>query len=400
MPQKYLSVTDLNLIIKERLEEDVTLQRIYLKGEISNWKVYRSGAFFDLSDGESLIPCTIWSNNLDDLNFKPEDGLEVLAFGNVSVYHKRGRYSFSILSMSLFGAGANLLALEELKKKLQKEGLFDESRKKPLPSFPTKIGAVCAKGSAASADILENAYKRWPLADIYLFPSLVQGQEAPKELIKAVLKAIDEEVDILIIARGGGSVEDLSAFNDEKLVRTLASCPIPTIAAVGHEIDFTLVDFVADVRVSTPTAAAVRATPNKEDIRNALNDYETSLDEAIGDLLERKREKLASLANRPFFKDPSYSYSRVKERVSSLSKRLEVGMTNILASKRKDLENISNHLEAINPNKVLERGYALTLDEGGKPITSINDVKKGQITKTKMKDGYIVSEVKETKNGD
>lgn len=398
MPERnelpYISVASLNTLIKYKLEGETDLRGLYVKGEISNWKIYRSGVFFDLKDENgSVISCLLWGNYASRLSFIPKDGDEVIAFGNITVYTARGRYSLQVFTLELFGLGASLLALENLKKKLAKEGLFDQARKRKIPSMPSVIGVIVGKNSAAESDLRKNILRRWPLTKILFFYAQVQGLDAPKSIIKALNEAEECEIDTLIIARGGGSSEDLSAFNDETLVREFAKCPFPFISAVGHEIDFTLLDYVADLRVSTPTAAAEAATPNQIDIRNDLLNKEEELQENLLNKIRNSKEKLMFLARRPFFLNPASIYERSKEEVQDKQDRLSRAITLYLSSLSDKVKSYESRLKSINPDNIVKRGYSITIGEDGMPITSAKNVRKGQKIKTKLKDGIIESEV-------
>jgi exodeoxyribonuclease VII large subunit len=247
--------------------------------------------------------------------------------------------------------------------------------------------------SAAEADLIKNISRRWPLCEILVFPSLVQGKDAPKELLKALKRAETTEIDILIIARGGGSNEDLSAFNDETLARELYACKIPCISAVGHEIDTTLIDYVSDLRVSTPTGAAEAATPDQAEIRATLLGAEDALDTAIKNIFSKKRDLLNNLSARPFFKNPSSNYEKAKEEVQQLSKRLSISLSHILEKNKSQVESLSSKLNALNPRNVINRGYSMTTDEKGNVITSINQIAEGDTLKSVLKDGVITSKV-------
>lgn len=398
MPERnelpYISVTSLNTLIKYKLEGEMDLRGLYVKGEISNWKIYRSGVFFDLKDENgSVISCLLWGNYASRLSFIPKDGDEVIAFGNITVYAARGRYSLQVFTLELFGLGASLLALENLKKKLAKEGLFDQARKRKIPSMPDTIGIIVGKNSAAESDLRKNILRRWPLTKILFFYAQVQGLDAPKSIIKALNEAEECKIDTLIIARGGGSSEDLSAFNDETLVREFAKCPFPFISAVGHEIDFTLLDYVADLRVSTPTAAAEAATPNQIDIRNDLLNKEEELQENLLNKIRNGKEKLMFLARRQFFLNPASIYERNKEEVQDKQDRLSRAIALYLSSLSDKVKSYESRLKSINPDNIVKRGYSITMGEDGMPITSAKNVRKGQKIKTKLKDGIIESEV-------
>lgn len=389
-----LSVTDLNLLIKGKLEGDIAFRGLTVKGEVSNYKVYPSGhAYFSLKDENSLLSCVMWASNRVRLLFTPQNGDEVIAKGRITVYPSRGSYQLSVDALEPFGQGMELLRLQQLKEKLAKEGLFDESRKRPLPSFPRRIGVIAGKGSAGMKDVIHNIAIRYRLATLCLFPSLVQGKQAPADLLRALELAKQAKLDVLIIARGGGASEDLGAFNDEALVREVAKFPCPVISAVGHEIDVTLIDYVADKRVSTPTAAALTATPDQEEIQAYVDDARDRLYQALTGLLDRLQEKRKSLAERPFFRDPSSIYQRRIEDVAHLYKRILAAAEVNLLSKSKRISELSAALEALSPHKVLKRGYSYLTDTSGKVIKSIKNVKLGENIVATTEDGIIHSTV-------
>lgn len=390
----YLSVSELNRLLKAKFEADDDLHNLFVEGEISSWKAYPNATYFDLKDDKSVLSCILWGTASLYLPFEPKLGDEVLVRGDLSVYPPRGRYSLMCTSIQLAGLGKELLALEALKKKLQSEGLFEESRKRPIIKFPHAIGIIVGKGSAAEADLLKNLNRRWPLADLYFFPSLVQGKEAPKDLLRALTLAESYPLDTLIIARGGGSNEDLSAFNDEAFVRALAFSQIPTISAVGHESDTTLVDYVSDLRVSTPTGAAEAATPNVADVIATILDDETRLANALGSQVHHLGEKLVLLSSRPFFKNPAAPYQQKEEDIEDLRHRLSLAMTRTIEGKRSVVDADSLRLRALNPEKVLSRGYSITRNPQGKVVSSTQDVQSGEELETKLKDGIIHSVVK------
>ncbi len=391
----YISVSSLNTLIKYKLEGDEDLRGLYVKGEISNWKVYRSGVFFDLKDENgSVISCIIWANNALRLDFKPKDGDEVIVYGNVNVYAVKGQYKLQVFTLHLYGYGASLIAFENLKKKLAAEGLFDEKRKRLIPKMPKIIGIIVGKNSAAESDLRKNIARRWPLAEMKFFYAQVQGIDAPKSIIKALEEAKEEKnIDTLIVARGGGSNEDLSAFNDENLVRSFALCPFPFISAVGHEIDVTLIDYVADKRVSTPTAAAEAATPNKDDIRLSLMSLENELKENIEGKISDYRTKIDYLSKRQFFLKPSSIYKEASKEVLNKKDRLTKSLINKIQLEKRTTELQKSRLMSANPDNIVKRGFSITIDDSGTPLTSAKSIKEGQEIKTKLKDGIIVSAV-------
>ena len=390
----YLSVTEINTLLKAKFEEDDDLHGLFIQGEISSWKSYPNATYFDLKDDKSVLSCILWGTASLYLPFEPKIGDLVLVRGDLSVYPPRGRYSLMCSSIELAGLGNQLLALEALKKKLQSEGLFDESRKRAIPKFPKAIGIIVGKGSAAKADLLKNLNRRWPISELYFFPSLVQGKEAPKDLLRALKLALSYPLDTLIIARGGGSNEDLSAFNDESFVRAVAFSPVPTISAVGHESDTTLIDYVSDLRVSTPTGAAEAATPNQIDVLNGILQEGERLQNALLAEMASLSTRLDALSNRPFFKNPAAPYDDKEKEVEELNKRLYLAISRSLDADKDEVKALKEHLRALNPESVLSRGYSLTRNKEGKILSSVKDVKSGEEIETKLKDGIIHSVAK------
>ena len=368
------TVSDINQYIKALINNDANLKYIYVKGEISNFKMASNGHFyFSLKDDKSLIGAMMFSNYANKITLKPENGQEVVVFGSIDAYPGRGTYQIIVYQMEEVGAGQQLLELEKLKKKLLEEGLFDESRKRKINLYPNAIGVITAPNSAAIKDILFNIKRRYPIADIYVFYSAVQGENAPKELLKAFELAQTYPLDTLLIGRGGGASEDLSAFNDETLVRAIASSKMPVIACIGHEIDSTLVDFVADKRASTPTAAAELATVDRREI-------EEKLSFALQDMEESLKSRIQGM----------------KDDLSSYKEDLDLEIRQLVSHYQELLAHKKATLEALNPDNVINRGFSLTVDEQGKPVSDIKLVKKGQKIRTILKDGVINSEVIDT----
>ena len=368
------TVSDINQYIKALISSDENLKYIYVKGEISNFKMASNGHFyFSLKDEKSLIGAMMFSNYAGRINFKPENGQEVVVFGSIDAYPGRGTYQIIVYQMEEVGAGQQLLELEKLKKRLLEEGLFDESRKRKINLYPNAIGVITAPNSAAIKDILFNIKRRYPIVDIYVFYSAVQGENAPKELLKAFELAQTYPLDTLLIGRGGGASEDLSAFNDEALVRAIANSKMPVIACIGHEIDSTLVDFVADKRASTPTAAAELATVDRREI-------EEKLSFALQDMEESLKSRIQGM----------------KDDLSSYKEDLDLEIRQLVGHYQELLAYKKATLEALNPDNVINRGFSLTVDEQGKPVSDIKLVKKGQKIRTILKDGVINSEVIDT----
>ena len=395
MPEtpKLYSVTDLNLLAKGALERVPELSYVSVRGEIASYKEYPSAIYFDIKDQKSTLTCVMWGSYASRLTFSPKVGDEVVVFGSITLYAQKGRYQFNALSLSLFGKGEALLALQALKEKLQKEGLFDQSRKKEIPSFPTSIGIIVGKDSAAEADLKTNIHRRWPLTELHIYHALVQGKNAPEDIVKALNQASNDKLDTLILARGGGSNDDLDAFNDERVVRAFAAISIPKIAAVGHEIDFTLVDYVADKRVSTPTGAAEAATPDQNEIYMGLLDTESSLISYMKGRIQKEETKLLSLANRPIFLNPSLMYEKGEEKLEALKKRMELSFRNVLLRKEGKLDTLESKLNGLDHHKLLDRGYSLVYNDEGNIVKSVKDVKVGSKIVTRLKDGKITSVV-------
>ena len=342
-----------------------------MKGELSNFKRGANGhLYFSLKDKESLINCAMFSTYANRLAFDPKDGDEVVVLASIDVYPPRGSYQLLVYEMNTVGLGAMLIELEKLKKALAKEGLFDESRKRDINIYPKSIGVITAKNGAAIRDIVTTIKRRYPLCDIYVFPSAVQGEAAPKELLKAFNKSQEYDLDTLIVGRGGGASEDLSAFNDENLVRAIATSKMPVIAAVGHEIDTTLVDYVADKRASTPTGAAEIATVDMREIQQKFQYCLDAMKESLNEKVEMMNEDL-----------------------DSLREELNEAMKEYLDELKKDVKHRKEQLQILNPKQILKRGYSISVDEQGRVVQSVKDVKPGMIIKTTVNDGTINSTV-------
>ena len=365
------TVTDVNRYIKSIITSDQNLKFIYVKGEISNFKPGANGhLYFSMKDKECLINVAMFNNYARSLTFVPKNGDEVVILASADVYPARGSYQLLAYEMNQIGQGDILLELEKLKKQLQAEGLFEQSRKRPINIYPKAIGVITARNSAAIKDILFNIKRRFPVTDIYVFYSAVQGDSAPQELLKAFNESQKYDLDTLIIGRGGGASEDLSAFNDETLVRAIANSKMPVIAAVGHEIDSTLVDFVADKRASTPTGAAELATIDRREIEQK---FEYAFEDMNNSLLNKVNE--------------------MKEDLLTLEEDLDESIKDYLEEKLRILKVYSDQLEALSPLKVLERGFSITETSDGRVITSVNDVQIGDNVTTILKDGAIISTV-------
>ncbi len=394
MNQNVFSVSDLNSYIKQKFDSDFTLRGIRLEGELSNYKVAPSGhIYFTLKDENSSIKGVMFSEYSFNKPANLKDGDKVVALGYVSVYVGRGEYQFYTQALEEVGLGAELLKLEELKKKLQKEGLFDESKKRKINIFPRAIGVISAKGSAALSDINKNLKRRFPLVEVKLFPSLVQGEDAPKALLKALNDAKNSDIDTLIIGRGGGSSEDLSAFNDEELVRAVASFPVPVISAVGHEVDFTLIDYVADKRASTPTGAAEIAVVDKREIYERLDHINERIDNKVESSLKRLSDRLESYAKRPIFVNPSNIYRDKIEKLATLEKNLDSFLLKTISNYNNVVALKSKHLQSLSVESVYKRGYSIVVNKDGIPVSSIDELNINEIVNIHLQDGIAKANV-------
>ena len=309
MNEKYITVTQLTRYIKYKIDNDVNLNEVFLKGEISNFKAHSRGHYyFTLKDDGSRINAIMFASNTKRLKFLPTDGMKVLVTGKISVFEANGGYQIYVNDMLEDGVGNLYIAYEQLKKKLEDEGLFDPAIKKKIPRIPKRVGVVTAPTGAAIKDIISTIKRRWPLTEIYLFPTLVQGEDAKEDIVRQIKNSEKYNLDTLIVGRGGGSIEDLWAFNEEIVARAIYECNIPVISAVGHEIDFTIADFVADLRAPTPTGAAEMAVPDINDITKYLEQIKIRLNKVIYNDIKRYRQHLNSLITRPVLMQPITIY--------------------------------------------------------------------------------------------
>ena len=424
MNSKYLTVSAINRYLKAKFDNDDNLRVVFLKGEISNIKYHTTGhIYFSIKDETSKINAIMFSSNTKKLLFKPIDGSKVLVTGRISVYEATGGYQIYVDEMLEDGIGNLYIAFEKLKQDLAKEGLFDQKYKKEIPKIPNRVGVVTASTGAAIKDILSTIKRRFPICEVILFPSLVQGENAKEDIVKNIKLAENYNLDVLIIGRGGGSIEDLWPFNEEIVARAIFDCTIPTISAVGHEIDFTIADYVADMRAPTPTGAAEMAVPNMSDLINNINNYKIRLNEAINKKINYQKLYLDSIKNSYAIKNPLIMYENKKQKldilIDNLNKillkkydnakhKFEILKNNYLLNnsnliykdKRNNLNNLIDKLELINPLGVLKRGYSLTYQEG-KVINDINNLNKNDNILIKLYNGEInanIIDIKETKN--
>ena len=447
---KYLTVTDLNYYITQKFKNDPYLHKVFLQGELSNFRYRRnSHQYFSLKDEKSKINVVMFRSFFEKVKFKPEEGMKVYVVGYVSVYGPQGSYQFYAEQMEPAGLGALYEQLNQLQAKLAKEGLFDPAHKKPLPHFPDRIAVVTSASGAVIHDIMVTANRRFPHAEIDLYPAQVQGDTAADSLIRAMqqIAAQGDKYDVMIIGRGGGSLEDLWPFNEEKVVRQVYAMPMPVISSVGHETDTTLCDLVADARAATPTAAAEYATPNTLDELAHIKQLTSQLVASMQNIIRSKRDRLSRVQTSVIMREPTRLYDQQIQQVDQLKQRLQNSMQNrlthsvqgyqllkqrlfsvspdkrigqmqqqehflqqrlidnmqhYLKNKRNSFTQVMQQLDDYSPLKTLERGFVYSTDEQGKTISSVKQVQKDDHLRLHFKDGQVdavVTKVKEEQNG-
>ena len=416
MDREYETVSQVTGHISQLIKKDPKLKTVYIKGELSNFKTYPSGhSYFTLKDENSQINGVMFKFSRDKLEFEPQDGMKVLIKGKIEVYKQQGNYQLYAHKMIEDGQGSLHIAYEQLKKKLNKEGLFDESHKKAIPKFPKRIGVVTAQSGAAVRDIITTIKRRWPYCEILVFSTLVQGDEAAPQIVKKIKYAESFNIDTLIVGRGGGSIEDLWAFNEEIVARAIYDCKIPVISAVGHEIDFTIADFVADLRAPTPTAAAELAVPKKDEMEYKVKHLTKQITANMKDKLVTNKEKFNTLTKKQLFKNPASIYEikemeldHAKNKINYVSKSIITENKNklkfienspalknpktITIKKREEIEKNIDKLTILNPLLTVKRGYSLTKKDG-KIISKTSDVKKDDKLEIELSDGTINTKV-------
>ena len=350
MSEEYVTVSALTKYIKYKFDKDPHLGRVYLTGEISNFRLRPTHQYFSLKDENAIISATMFQSAFKKIQFRPEEGMKVLVIGKVSVFEKSGQYQINIEHMEPDGVGALYLAYEQLKKKLEAEGLFSLP-KKPIPQFPKKIAILTSESGAVIQDIQTTVARRFPIVQLVLYPTVVQGVHAVNSILKNLDLVEQEDYDVVIIGRGGGSIEDLWAFNEEPVVRRVAELSIPVISSVGHETDTTLIDFVSDMRAATPTAAAEIATPVLMEIHQQLRNLQTRLEQALTRQLQIKRERMQALANANIFQNPERIYQIYQQRVDQLEMRLQQMMQQSVQQKRQQLLKNQHRLELGSPSR-------------------------------------------------
>lgn len=441
MEDKYISIGELNAFIKSMFDENVFLRKVFLRGEISNFKNHTRGhLYFTLKDDTSRISAVMFYSSAITLNFKPEDGMNVLVEGRISCYPTAGTYQIYVDKMEVDGLGALYIEFEKLKEKLSKEGLFLPEHKKPIPKIPKRVGIITAPTGAAIKDILSTIKRRFPIVETILFPALVQGRDAAPDIVRQIKEADSGkyDLDVLIVGRGGGSIEDLWAFNEEIVARAIYEANVPIISAVGHEVDFTIADFVADLRAPTPTGAAEMAVPTVSEINNMLHSYDIRLNEFMMNALHQSKLRLDHVRNSYILKNPLSLYEIKEQKLDNMIEVLNNYMTKKLENYEMQLNHIKssfvmrdpmrlfkgqqeklvfqektlynsiksiilksdhdykmlvNTLKLVNPLGILEKGYSLVTKED-KVIKSSKDLSLDDMIRVKFHEGYVEAEIK------
>ena len=416
MSDKYLTVSAITRYLKAKFDVDENLQTVFLKGEISNFKAHTTGHFyFSLKDESSKINAIMFRSNASKVLFKPVDGMKVLVTGRISVYEAMGSYQIYVDEMLEDGVGNLYIAYEQLKEKLQKEGLFDKAHKKKIPKIPKRVGIVTASTGAAIRDIITTIKRRFPICETILFPTLVQGENAKDDIVRNIEMAQNYDLDVLIVGRGGGSIEDLWPFNEEVVARAIYNCKVPIISAVGHEVDFTIADFVADLRAPTPTAAAELAVPNMSDLKKYISQLSIRLNESVLKRVNYLKLYLDSIKNSFVIKNPMIMYENKKQSLDLMNSKLNdlmLGKVDRLKNEMEkikksyvltnpkllykdkilEVKNIIEKLELLNPLNILNRGYSITY-LNSLALKSVKEVKENDLLDIKLTDGVIQSKV-------
>lgn len=417
MEEKTFTVSEINSYINRKLKMDPNLKNIYIKGELSNYKSYPSGhSYFTLKDENSQISGVMFKGFKDKfLNFEPENGMKVIIKGKIEVYVKNGKYQLYATKMTEDGMGNLHIAYEQLKKKLNKEGLFDDAHKKEIPKYPKRIGVVTAQTGAAIRDIITTIKKRYPICEILVFSTLVQGDQAAAEIVSQINHAQEYDLDTLIVGRGGGSIEDLWPFNEEIVAHAIYNCKIPVISAVGHEIDYTISDFVADKRAPTPTGGTVLTVPDITEVKNNINQLSDNINKIISDKISQNKTTLKHISEKQILKNPKSIYEIKGMDLDSLMDKLNFASKNIINENKTKLFRLENSivlknpteitrskreiflknfekLEVLNPLKTLKRGYTLA-KSNDKVISSAKDVETGDQIDIEFDDGIVNTKV-------
>lgn len=390
MEEKYLTVTALTKYIKYKFDNDNHLKDVLLEGEISNFKHHSRGHFyFTLKDDNAQITAMMFSSYASKVKFVPKDGMKVYVRGQVTVYEASGVYQIVVKEMKSDGVGDLYLAYEQLKRELQAQGYFDERHKRPIPRLPSVVGVITSPTGAAIHDILNTIGRRFPMCKVILYPALVQGEGAKESIVKQIIKANQDKLcDVIICGRGGGSIEDLWAFNERIVAQAIYNSQIPIISAVGHEVDFTIADFVADRRAATPTAAAEIATPSKDSLKDYINQAKGRIEHNIKVIINNKKNEILYLDRHLDNLNPTVKLQNIKKQLSYLNDRLNLLITNYLNDKRLKYNLLNEKLNALSPLTIMDKGYSIPY-LNGKVIRSVSDVKKDDNISLNLNDGKI-----------
>jgi exodeoxyribonuclease VII large subunit len=391
------SVSELNRYVRQSLEKDFRLQGVRVTGEVSGFRAYPSGHwYFTLKDEAAQVSCVLWRNRAEKLGFTPRDGDAVEAQGSVTLYETRGQYQLDVAWLQRAGEGELYREFTRLKARLEAEGLFAPERKRPLPAWPRTIGLVTSPAGAALRDMLNVIRRRFPMAEVLLSPTPVQGDDAPPQIVAALHALADARPDVIIVARGGGSLEDLWAFNDERVARAMAALPVPVVSGVGHETDFTIADFVADVRAPTPSAAAELVTPGRDQLRNQVNALAAQMAGALSSAIRDKRSSLREQSAQLKALSPQARLANARQRADDLLARAAVAMTHRLALERERWNGLAQALNGVSPLAVLSRGYAVVSHPDGKVVRKASEVKSGDPLRVRVSEGEFGVEVQDS----
>ncbi len=392
MKEEYITVSQLTAHIKRTLAQDLELKKVYLKGEVSNFKQYPSGhCYFTLKDEKNQISAVMFYSSARHLKFKVENGMRLLVHGKIDFYPKQGKTQIRVFKIFEDGTGDLHIRFEQLKKKLKKEGLFEDEHKKAIPKYPNKIGVITASNGAAIKDIISTIKRRWPFCEILVFPTLVQGEEAPPKIVSQLRKSQKYDIDVIILGRGGGSIEDLWAFNEELVAREIFHCKIPVVSAVGHEVDFTIADFVADDRAATPTAAGEAVVPDYKNVKDELEHLNIRLNKALSNKLNYYTERLINIQKRSVFKNPEKIYQHREMDLDFLKNRLNNSGNSLINHKENKLYSLKNSYILKNPYVLIDKKQ-MQCENLARQITykSENITKDKEMKLTKIKESYLI----------
>ena len=397
----YTTVSKINAYIKNMFRQDYVLSRVSVKGEISNCKYHTSGhIYFTLKDEGGTLSAIMFASQAKSLSFHLSDGMQVIVSGRIEVYERDGKYQLYANSIVQDGIGDLYKKFEELKKQFQDMGYFESEYKRPIPYFSKKIGIVTASTGAAIHDIMNISYRRNPYVSLVLYPALVQGEGAASSIVSGIETLDTMGMDVIIVGRGGGSIEDLWAFNEECVAEAIFNAKTPIISAVGHETDFTIADFVADLRAPTPSAAAELAVADIHQIENRIAGYEELVNKAFMKVISQKRAVIDNYSMRLKYLNPVSRINEKRITLDRLKERLDDNMSKLLKDYRHKLEVYASRLHGVSPLEKLGQGYSCTQNENGVPVTSVSNISLGDIITTTLKDGEIISQIKEVKNNE